>query len=533
MELASIKRKFLSCTAAALLAINMPVFANTSRPVKGDWLLYRLGAEPHTLNPVTASDAYESMINAYILETLIERNKDTLELEPRLAERYEISPDYLEFTYYLRKDVKWHDGHPFTAEDVIFSYEKIIDPKTDAPHRKHYYRDIENVIALDDYTVRFKYKKPYFLALELTGGMPIVPKHVLENGDFNKHSYGRHPIGTGPYKFVEWKTGSKVVLERNEGYWGEEPYLDKIIYRIITDNVVALQALKKGDLDTSGLTPIQWARQSDSKRFKDKLNKFNYYLPNFSFIGWNADTPFFEDKEVRKAMTHLINRKGILNGLMFNLARQVTGPFYINSPEYTAFEPYEYDPEKAKQLLDEAGWIDSNGNGIRDKKGMEFNFEFLISSGSQFAEQLATILKEDLKYVGIEMRIRRLEWSVFTQHLNERKFDATTLGWSLGVEQDPYQIWHSSQADHGSNFVGFRNEEADRIIEVARAEFDKEKRIKLYHRLNEIINEEQPYTFLFCYPSLAAVSKRFQEVNVYKLGLDLKEWWVPLELQKY
>lgn len=508
---------------------------NDSGPVEGGWLIYHLGAEPATLNPITATDASESTINgSKIYETLIERNDETLELEPLLSESWEISEDKLKYRFKLRENVRWHDGTPFTSADVVFSYKSIMNPKVDAPHLRSYYQEILDVKAIGDYEVEFTYARPYFLALEFCGGMPIVPKHLFENGDFNKNPYGRKPVGTGPYKFVKWTTGSEVVIEKNEDYWGKKPELQSIVFKIISDNTVAFQVLKRGDLDLSGLTPIQWERQSNTKVFKDNFNKHKYFRPNYSFIGWNMKKPFFSDKRVRTAMTQLLNRQEILDKILLGLGAIVTNPFYINSPEYDkSIKPFPYDPNAAKALLDEAGWTDSNGNGTRDREGVEFEFEFLLPSGSDTSEKIATVLKEELDSVGITMNIRKTEWAVFTTRLQERKFDAVTLAWSMGVESDPYQIWSSTQSVTGSNFVGFENSRADKLINQARQEFDRNKRIELYNEFANIVHEEQPYTFLFCSMSTVAVSNRFRNVEVYPLGLDPLRWYVPKELQKY
>ncbi len=506
-----------------------------SEPVDGDWLMYHLSAEPATLNPITATDAYEGTVNSgKIYETLIERNNETLELEPLLAESWEISEDKLKYTFKIREGIKWHDGEPFTSEDIVFSYQTIMNPKVDAPQLRAYFQEIREVKAIDDLTVEFTYARPYFLALEFCGAMPIVPKHIFDKGDFNTNPAGRHPIGTGPYKFDRWTTGREIVIDKNPDYWGEKPKLNKIVFKIITDNTVAFQVLKRQELDVSGLTPIQWERQTNSPSFKENYDKLSYFTPNFSYIGWNSKKPFFADKVVRTALTHLVDRDLILKTILYDLGAIVTNPFYINSPEYDkSIEPYPYDPKKADELLRQAGWVDSDGDGIRDKEGVKFAFEFLIPGGSETGEKIATILKEELDQMGIQMDIRKTEWAVFTSRLMERNFDAVTLAWSLSVETDPYQIWSSTQADSGSNFVGFRNEEADKLIEQARTEFDREKRIELYRRFSEIVHEEQPYTFLFCRKSTVAVNKRFENVVVYPLGIDIVEWHVPLPLQVY
>ena len=509
---------------------------NDSKPVDGDWLIYHLGAEPGTLNPITARDVYQSIINGdNIYESLVRRDNKTLEIVPQLAESWEISEDKLTFTFKIKKNIKWHDGKPFTSEDIVFSYNKIMDPKVDSARLKAYYQEIEKVEAIDSHTVKFTYARPYFLALESCGGMPIVPKHIFESGDFNKNPAGRQPVGTGPYKFTKWETGRQIVLEKNPEYWGEKPKIDKIVFKIINDRNVAFQVLRKGEIDFSSLTPIQWEKQSKTKKFEEKFNKYAYFTPNYNYIGWNIDRPFFSDKRVRKAMTHLVNRELILEKILFNLGVTVTNPFYINSKEYDkSIKPLIFSPEKAKLLLDEAGWVDSDSDGIRDKNGIKFEFEFLIPNASDTSEKISTILKEEMDKVGIVMNIRKIEWAVFVQRLNERKFDAVTLGWSMGVESDPYQIWHSSQkSSGGSNFVGFENAEADKIIEDARKEFNNDKRTKLYKKFANIIHNEQPYTFLFCGKSPVAVNNRFKGVNVYPLGLDFLEWYVPAELQIY
>lgn len=492
------------------------------------WLVWHLGAEPDTLNRLVATDVYESRINSFVYDSLVDRDNKTLDLIPRLATSWDISDDKLTFTFHLRKDVKWHDGVPFTAEDVIYTYERIQDPKVDAPHLRVYYKDIKKAEKLDDYTVRFTYARPYFKALEFCGGIPIVAKHIYDDGkDFNTNPAGRHPIGTGPYKFVSWETGKKIVLERNEDYWDKSrmPEIRGIRFKIISDDAVALQELKKGEIDLASLRPIQWVKQSNTKSFQENFIRHEYYSPGYRFIGWNLRRPYFQDKKVRHALTLLINRQAIVNKLEFGLGKVISGPFFFEGYEYNQkIVPLPFDPEAAKKLLEEAGWIDSDGDGIRDKDNIPFRFTFLIPSGARFYERLASIMKEDFSKAGIEIEIRTMEWAAFIGRVNKRDFDATALGWSFGFDEDPYQVWHSSQAKEGSNFVGFDNAEADKIMEEARVTFDKDKRAELYHRFHEIVADEQPYTFLYTGEALVARNKRFKNVVVYRGGLDVLEW---------
>ena len=489
-------------------------------------LMVHLSGEPATLNPITATDSFESSINKNIYETLIKRDNDTLKLKPELAKRWTISKDKLKYRFYLKRGVLWSDGVEFTADDIIYSYERIKDSKVDCSHLKGYYIDVDYLKKIDKYTVEFKYKKPYFLALEIVGTLPIVPKHIFDDkSDFNSHKNNRFPIGTGPFKLKKWETGKRIVLVRNENYRGKKPQIKKVIYKVILESNVALQMLKKGDLDVMGVRPIQWQRQTKSKKFLNKFYKLKYYTPNYSYIGWNSKSKFFEDSKVRIAMTHLVNRKEILEKLNFGLGKLVTGNFYFESSYYNKeIKPYKYDVKKAVKLLKEAGWIDSNNDGVLDKDGIDFNFVFTISAGNSFSERLATIIQENFLKVGIKMKVIRYEWAVFIGKIHKKEFDAVRLGWGLGYGGDPYQLWHSSQIKSGSNYCSFNNLEADKIIEKGRTEYNTEKRSKMFNRFHEILHLVQPYTFLYCSPSLVVVSKRFENVKIHTTGLDYLEW---------
>jgi peptide/nickel transport system substrate-binding protein len=496
-------------------------------------LVFHLGSEPDTLNRLTATDAYESRINGFIFDSLIERDNKTLEFKPKMAKSWEVSDDKLIYTFHLRDDIRWHDGKPFTADDVVYTFDQIMNDKVDTPHLRVYYKDIKKVEKLDDYTVRFTYAIPYFKALEFVGGIPVIPKHIFDDGqDFNSHPAGRHPIGTGPYKFKEWKTGKRIVLERNEEYWDKSKFPDihRIFFKIIPDDTIALQDLKKGELDVANLRPIQWVRQTESPRFNSMFVKHEYYTPGYRYIGWNLRRPYFQDKKVRQALARLINRAAIVDKLEYGLGKLTTGPFWIFGYEYNQeLPPIPFDPAGAKKMLDEAGWIDHDGDGIRDKDGVNFQFTFLIPAGAAFYTRLATIMKKDFEAAGIAMDIRTMEWAAFVNQLNSRDFDAVSLAWAFGFDEDPYQVWHSSQAEKGSNFVGFKNEDADKIMEQARMIFDKQERADMYHRLHAIIYDEQPYAFLYSGPALVARDKRFENVTVYPVGLDFLEWKVSKE----
>ena len=506
---------------------------------EGDWLIWRLGAEPATLNPIVSKDIYARWIAGdNIFESLLIYDYDKVELKPFLAKSYEISDDGLEITFVLRDDIHFSDGVPITADDVLFTYNTIINPRVDAQNYANYFESIKEVIKVDERTIKFVFSEVYFKGLEIVGGIPIMPKHIYEFTDAGKFNETRaEMVGSGPYLFESWELGRQIVLVRNENYWGHKPKLKKIIIRIITNEIAALQALRAHQVDMLIPTSEQYTAMVDDEEFLEEFDAFSYWNPGvgYSYIGWNYDAPFFSERDVRLAMTHLIDRQSIIDNILGGLGQIVTGPFYIFSPQYNSdIEPWPYDPKKAKQLLDGAGWIDSDGDGTRDKNGVPFEFRFMIVSGSPVHERIARYLKDEMAKVGIEMVVDPYEWSVFQERLNQSDFDAVTLGWGGTIQSDPYQIWHSSQIEgRGSNRIGFSNAEADELIEKARRTLDADERNQMYRRFHEILHEEQPYTFMRSRPSIRFIDRRFENVKIHKLGLNILEWYVPKDKQRY
>jgi len=234
-------------------------------------------------------------------------------------------------------------------------------------------------------------------------------------------------------------------------------------------------------------------------------------------------------------MTHMIDREGIRDHILRSPEAQIpTGPFYIFGPQSNKdIKPWPYDPDRAADLLDEAGWVDTNGDGIRDKDGVNFSFKYMIVAGTPLHQKVVKLVKDSAARVGIEVVPDPFEWSIFSQRVQDGKFDAVNMAWGGSVESDPYQIWHSSQIDKGSNYVGFNVPEADRLIEKARMTLDKDKRNALYHKFHSIIHDEQPYTFVYTRPEQGFLEKRFENVIIHKLGVDEFEWYVPREKQRY
>jgi len=520
-----------------------PADAGDTAPVRGDWLVRRLGAEPGSLNPLTDNDATVSTIYRHLGESLTRRdyaNPD--EFLPELATDWEISADKLSFTFHLRKGVKWHDGRPVTVADYRFAYDTMMNPGVDCAPSRNYWKDCDRLEIVDENTIRFHWKRKYFLAFEVASSFGPLPKHIYDFDpakpeEFNQSKHNREAWGTGPYKFLHWVTNKEIVLVRNDAYWGEKPHFDRLVFKVVQRSEVALQLFKQGEVDWMGLTSTQWVNETAKPRFRQRFKRRLYYTPYYNYIGWNMRRPPFSDRRVRLAMTHLVPREKILKHILHGMGVVVTGNFYFQGPDYdTTIKPWPCDPKRARELLTEAGWTDTDGDGILDKDGRKFEFEFLAISDSDYIDKLSRVLKEEFEKAGIVMTVNSLEWAVFLERLREHKFDATGLGWSLGWTGDPYQLWHSSQdVVGGSNHCGFRNAEADRIIERAREEFDDAKRRTMYHRFHQILHEEQPYTFMFCTQARLVYDNRIQGLKTYPIrpGYNVRELWVPLSLQKY
>jgi len=416
-----------------------------------------------------------------------------------------------------------------------------MDPANETADLKNYFQSVKSADVLDDYTIQFKCSKPYFKHLDMIGGMPIYPEHIYSKGDFNKSPYNRKPVGSGPYVFDSWDTNQQITFVRNPNYWRKTDggYVDKMVYKIITDDNPAFDVLARGELDYMSMTPDQWVNRANAPDFEAKFNKVTYwatsgYVGGYTYIAWNMRRPMFKDKRVRQAMTMLLDRKQILDTIFYGLGKIQTGPAAWNSPEYDdTIKPWPFDPARAKKQLADAGWVDTDKDGIRDKDGVPFKFEYLIPTGSREYEQLATVYKEQLRKAGIQMNIRMLEWAAFIDNLVNRSFDACTLAWAIPVDQDPYQIWHSSQAKKGSNYPGYKNPKVDKLLEDARTVFDRDKRDAMYKKLHAILHEDQPYTFLIARERLVAIDKRIHGVKVYKQGLYPIEWWIPKASQRY
>jgi len=483
------------------------------------------------LNPMLSNDSASNDIVNLVYNGLVKYDKD-LNVVGDLAQRYEVLRGGLEIVFHLRKNVRWHDGQPFTADDVLFTYEKLRDPKVLTPYADSF-ADVEQVTAPDPYTVRVTYKHSFAPGL-MSWSMGIIARHIYKNGDFNTHPANRHPVGTGPFRFKEWKTDQYLVLEANRDYFDGRPNLDRYVYRIIPDQSVQFMEMRNQTIDNIGLTPDQF--KAYDAIFQNH-QRYQYPAFKYIFMGFNLRNPLFKDARVRRAIALAIDRESIVKGILLGLGEPISGPFPISSWAYNKQVPsLPFNPETARQLLKEAGWV-PDAKGHLSKNGQPFSFTLMTNQGNKVRALCTEIIQQQLAALGIDVHVRILEWTVLKDtYIGKKNFDAIVFGWSMGPEPDNYELWHSSQQGPSQyNFCSYSNPDVDRLLVEGRRNFDQKKRLEIYHRIHALIANDLPYVFLYCPYELQAIHKRIQGPAVAPAGIgwNFHEWWVAKDKQRY
>lgn len=479
----------------ALLFITSTLFASV--------LHLNTSSNPSRLNPLLSTDAGSSEIVGFIFNALVKYDKDGKEIIGDLASSYEFKSE-TRLIFHLRHDVKWHDGEPFSADDVVFTYELIHSPKVVTPYTSTF-RMVESVKALDPFTVEVIYKRPYFKALE-TWMMQIVPRHILESEtNIMGSSFNKNPIGTGPYKLSKLEFSKNIELTANEAYFEHEPYINKISFHVIADPTTRFLMLRSRQIDIGELEPMQLNRQVDQEFF-EYYRRIEQLSHSYTYLGFNLRLDKFKDPRVREALSLGIDRQELVDILFLGHGQVCTGPFLPGGVAFNdSVKAPEMDVEKAKRLLKKAGYSEDH----------PFEFEIATSNSSEVRPYAAQIIQHQLAKIGVKVNLRVMEWQAFLNMVVfPRKFDTVLLGWSLSLTPDPYLVWHSDNDKPGAfNFIGYKNKEVDGLIKKAESLVDRKKLAVVQKEIFKKVVDDNAYLFLYIPNSISVVNKDISPIE--------------------
>lgn len=473
--------------------------------------------------------------------------------EPRVVPKADVESVEYEtaFTFHVRPGVKWHDGHVLDAHDIYFTYTQYLNPNVDCDQIRFKFQQLAGAEILDDLTIRFLYKKQYFLALDAFEDLTILPSHLYnlrdpdnakhnaeasdsEQGTFiNEHENNTAWVGLGPYQVTEF-TSQHVDAERFDGYFDPENggWVDAIRWRHIPSDDTTKQAVINGELDYwDRLRPEDYyGEYVKTPAFTERFYKGLKSYPYTGYITWNMRRSKFRDPNVRKALNHCFDHEEYIRTIEYGLASPVTGITYYFSPFYDrGIERTPFDLEAAEDLLLDAGWYDRDGDDIIDKDGEPFVIQFMMPTGNKASELLGQKIQENLAQIGIKMNLVTREWATFLEALYDRDYDCANLAWITEVESDPEQIWHSKWVDgRSSNHCGMDDEVVDSLIEQIQVELDDKKREALFHKMQARIYSLSPYLFLFNKPHKFVVSQRVRNFRSYAPdpGYRIRDWYI-------
>lgn len=507
--------------AAALLATVFLYGCSLQPQPRSDTVVYGTTFQPNTLNPITAPDIVSRSMIEMIFDGLVAADAKS-ELRGELASGWDVSPDGKQWTFQLRKGVRWHDGREVTAEDVKFTYDTVIDPNSKPTVAKADYAAIERVEVVDPYTVRFHLSRPYapFLSRLVLG---IAPKHLLQGQDLATAPFNRQPVGTGPFIFERWTQGDSVVLKRNPDYFGAKPRIEKLVWKIVPDsNVLALQA-SNGEVDGA---PIFNPKDASAIQSGGKM-ALHETLEGNTQISLQLKNPLFQDVRVRRALAHGIDTQALIDKIMLGAAVPATSDILPGSWAYNPnVARYPYDPVKARQLLAEAGWR-RGPDGVLTRDGKRFSISLMTDAGHKVREQVMLAIRQYWADLGIEVNASTQERNSFIfQKVLKGDFDAVLLQSSVQIDPDISRRFHTGSIQNGQNFLSYSNPAVDRLLEQGLATVDQEKRRRAYFEAQRIMAEDLPQISLFYTKTMFAFKPGLKGVKPAPTNLfwNAEEW---------
>jgi len=520
---------------------------------QGDWMVEAFGQAVPKLNELTSQDVYGRVVYSRVMESLLTYDIGTREHVPLLAERWEVAQDGLSATFYLRKNVKFSNGSPLTADDVVYTFEltrnaDIVDGRT-----IEYYRHITGCEKIDDHTVRFTFAKVFFENVLRASGIMIHSKQFLSK--YTDAEIREHPallLGTGPYRLPDptrYKPGGQIEVVRNERYWGVPGPWDRIVWQIIESEGTELIAFRNGEIDFFAPTPEQHLEMLEDQALLDRTQHyvFEQVRSGYSYIAWNQQRggrpTVYADKRVRQALTMLIDRQRLAEEIYLGFASVATGPFHHLGPQAdTSIQPWPYDRARAVALLEEAGFQRDSRGVMLGPDGKPFEIGITYPAGSEIYQKVMLAIKDGFSEVGINFKLNPQKWVLLLKTLDDKTFDAIALGWGAGgIEGDIEQMFHSRTIKEGDNRNAYSNPELDALIEQAHVTLDFDERMAIWRKAHAVLHEDQPYTFLLRSTSRLWLDDRIANVKeIPVLGINYVstwpvpiEWYVPAGRQKY
>jgi peptide/nickel transport system substrate-binding protein len=505
-------------------------------PRRGGQAVIAMGADITGVNNLIArtNNPTESLLRLVYLQLVRERidwEKGPPTFEPNLAERWEWSDDHLTITFHLRRDARWSDGEPVTAEDVRFSHEAQTHP--DVAWDTAYYKDaVTAVEVVDPHTIRFTFSHVYpSQLLELNEGY-IFPAHVYGRIPFSEwRTRGQwfldNAVYAGPFVIASWTPQQEILLERNPSYFDPElPRLDRAVFRIIPDPANRLTQLLSGSIHfTDGVSP----EAAERIRREPGVELIDYWGPSFIFLGWNTRREPFDDPEMRRALTMAIDRQTLVDNVWGEFGRISNSPVIQNVWIYNRdLEPWPYDPQRARRMLADLGWTDSDGDGTLDKGGEKLAFELATNSDNRQRMDAAVLIQSQLAQIGVEVAPRGMEFQSLITRIEAGDFQATIQGWTMPTGLDFKFAFHTDEIGDGNNINGYSNPEVDRLLDEFRVQPEVADGEPLLLRLQELLHQDLPYTFLWESKRAVGVSGRLRDVRpgaVY-FHENLPEWWL-------
>jgi peptide/nickel transport system substrate-binding protein len=502
----------------------------------GGTMISAMIGEPSSLISMIAGEAPSSAISANIFNTLLKYNKD-LDLTGELVEIWQISSDQKTITFKLKPNLKWADGKPLTSADVLWTWQAVTDDKNGSPYASDY-QLVKRAEAPDPLTFRVTYNEPFAPAMDSWAGLQILPKHLLEGQDLHTTSFTHKPVGSSFYKLDSWTAGQNIQLSRNLTSVLGPANIDKLVSRIIPDISAQFLELMADNIDSMGLDPTQFSRIVPARpKLNQTLNLYKELGSGYTYLGFNLKRKPFDDVRVRKAINYAIDKQEIIDGVYLGLGINIASPY---KPGTRWSNPdlinYAYDPEKAKGLLKEAGFV-TNKDGILVREGKPLSFEILTNQNKE-REKSAVLIQRRLKAIGIQVTIRPLEWASFISNfIKKGDFDVVILGWGLGLDPDQFNIWHSSeQGGDKFNFIGYSNPTVDKLLVQGRMELNPDKRQTIYHTFAKELLEDSPIVYLSAGYGLSAIHKRVKgivdPIPPAGVGYESEKWFIPSSLRR-